>query len=224
MRHYEQVAQFRTTQALDDLELVHAGPTQAFHLIGAAGRRPALTGWQRCAARFRALPLVADTPHSLAAPGERWPVIEGIPFLRANRAELASARARAAGRGAGGGGAGAAAGGPGRLGAHAAALGGRPAGVGARRGRGLVPRGDGAAGVRAGRHVFRASLVGPDIPVRAGLGGGALAGAGQRVRAGVRRRALSAGVRAGVPGRVGRRHRVRQAVAGAAVRGARRRG
>ncbi len=32
MRHYEQVAQFRTTQALDDLELVHAGPTQAFHL------------------------------------------------------------------------------------------------------------------------------------------------------------------------------------------------
>src|SRR6185312_8717054 len=33
--------------------------------------------------------LRADTPHSLAAPGERWPVIEGIPFLRANRAELA---------------------------------------------------------------------------------------------------------------------------------------
>lgn len=34
-------------------------------------------------------PLVADTPHSLAAVGERWPVIDGIPFLRANRAELA---------------------------------------------------------------------------------------------------------------------------------------
>ncbi len=26
--------------------------------------------------------LVADTPHSLAAPGERWPVIDGIPYLR----------------------------------------------------------------------------------------------------------------------------------------------
>ncbi len=35
-------------------------------------------------------PLVADTPHSLAGPAERWPVIEDIPFLRANRAELAS--------------------------------------------------------------------------------------------------------------------------------------
>jgi SAM-dependent methyltransferase len=28
-------------------------------------------------------PLVADTPHSLAAPGERWPVVDGIPYLRA---------------------------------------------------------------------------------------------------------------------------------------------
>jgi SAM-dependent methyltransferase len=27
-------------------------------------------------------PLVADTPHSLAAPGERWPVVDGIPYLR----------------------------------------------------------------------------------------------------------------------------------------------
>jgi SAM-dependent methyltransferase len=26
--------------------------------------------------------LVADTPHSLAAPGERWPVVDGIPYLR----------------------------------------------------------------------------------------------------------------------------------------------
>jgi hypothetical protein len=26
--------------------------------------------------------LEADTPHSLAAPGERWPVVEGIPYLR----------------------------------------------------------------------------------------------------------------------------------------------
>jgi len=27
-------------------------------------------------------PLQADTPHSLAAPGERWPVVDGIPYLR----------------------------------------------------------------------------------------------------------------------------------------------
>ena len=34
--------------------------------------------------------LHADTPHSLAA-GERWPVIDGIPFLRADRRALANA-------------------------------------------------------------------------------------------------------------------------------------
>lgn len=28
------------------------------------------------------LPLVPDTPHSLAASGERWPVVDGIPYLR----------------------------------------------------------------------------------------------------------------------------------------------
>ncbi|HYZ33456.1 MAG TPA: hypothetical protein VE684_14395 [Crenalkalicoccus sp.] len=31
MRHYEQVARFTTAQALDDLDLVHAGPVQSFH-------------------------------------------------------------------------------------------------------------------------------------------------------------------------------------------------
>ena len=31
MRHYEQVAGFTTSQALEDLQLVHAGPLQAFH-------------------------------------------------------------------------------------------------------------------------------------------------------------------------------------------------
>ncbi|GAC1345325.1 MAG: hypothetical protein NVSMB18_24800 [Acetobacteraceae bacterium] len=31
MRHYDQVAQFTTRQALEDMDLVHAGPTQAFH-------------------------------------------------------------------------------------------------------------------------------------------------------------------------------------------------
>jgi SAM-dependent methyltransferase len=30
-----------------------------------------------------------DTPHSLAAAGERWPVVENIPFLRADRLDLA---------------------------------------------------------------------------------------------------------------------------------------
>ena len=35
--------------------------------------------------------LGADTPWSLAAGGERWPVIDGIPFLRADRRELADA-------------------------------------------------------------------------------------------------------------------------------------
>ena len=31
MRQYERVARFTTAQALEDLELVHAGPLQAFH-------------------------------------------------------------------------------------------------------------------------------------------------------------------------------------------------
>ena len=31
MRHYEQVARFTTAQALEDMDLVHAGPVQAFH-------------------------------------------------------------------------------------------------------------------------------------------------------------------------------------------------
>ena len=31
MRHYDQVAAFTVDQALDDMDLVHAGPTQAFH-------------------------------------------------------------------------------------------------------------------------------------------------------------------------------------------------
>ena len=34
--------------------------------------------------------LVADTPHSLAAPGERWPVVDGIPYLRTNSEGLVS--------------------------------------------------------------------------------------------------------------------------------------
>lgn len=32
MRHYDRVARFTVDQALDDMDLVHAGPTQAFHM------------------------------------------------------------------------------------------------------------------------------------------------------------------------------------------------
>lgn len=35
-------------------------------------------------------PLHADAPHSLAAEGERWPVVDDIPFLRSDRRELAA--------------------------------------------------------------------------------------------------------------------------------------
>ncbi len=39
MRHYDDVARFTVDQALDDMDLVHAGPTQAFHqaVLRAAG-------------------------------------------------------------------------------------------------------------------------------------------------------------------------------------------
>jgi len=36
------------------------------------------------------LPLAYDTPHSLAAPGERWPVVDGIPYLRTDSEGLAA--------------------------------------------------------------------------------------------------------------------------------------
>ncbi len=36
-------------------------------------------------------PLLPDGPHSVAAEGERWPVLEDIPFLRADRRALADA-------------------------------------------------------------------------------------------------------------------------------------
>lgn len=34
--------------------------------------------------------LAPDTPHSLAAPGERWPVVDGIPYLRTDSEGLAA--------------------------------------------------------------------------------------------------------------------------------------
>ena len=53
--------------------------------------RPAATGWAdgELASPRTGRPLAADTPHSLAANGERWPVLDGIPFLRADRPALA---------------------------------------------------------------------------------------------------------------------------------------
>lgn len=52
-----------------------------------------MTGWQagtlfdpETGAAF-----TQDTPHSIMAAGIRWPVVEGIPFLRANRRHLADA-------------------------------------------------------------------------------------------------------------------------------------
>ncbi len=35
--------------------------------------------------------LAADTPHSIAAPGERWPVVDGIAYLRVGRESLVTA-------------------------------------------------------------------------------------------------------------------------------------
>ncbi len=52
---------------------------------------PAATGWAsgELASPLTGQPLAVDTPHSLAAAGERWPVLDGIPFLRADRGVLA---------------------------------------------------------------------------------------------------------------------------------------
>lgn len=50
-------------------------------------------GWADAAltSPITGLPLLADTAHSLAGGSERWPVLEGIPFLRADRRSLADA-------------------------------------------------------------------------------------------------------------------------------------
>ena len=52
-----------------------------------------MTGWAAGALRspISGAPLRADTPHSLSSGDERWPVIEAIPFLRADRQALAQA-------------------------------------------------------------------------------------------------------------------------------------
>ena len=50
-----------------------------------------MISWTRLRSPISHAPLQPDTAHSLAAVGERWPVIEGIPYLRADRLDLASA-------------------------------------------------------------------------------------------------------------------------------------
>ena len=50
-----------------------------------------MTPWTRLRSPISGAPLKFDTAHSLAAAGERWPVAEGIPYLRAGRPELVSA-------------------------------------------------------------------------------------------------------------------------------------
>ncbi len=52
-----------------------------------------MTDWNGCglSSPVSGCPLYLDTPHSVGSAGERWPVVEDIPFLRADRRELADA-------------------------------------------------------------------------------------------------------------------------------------
>ncbi len=69
---------------------------------GLAGRsapnQPSPRGRGLCSPISRQL-LHHDTPHSLAAKGERWPVVDGIPFLRTNRDDLVAETLQALDRG-----------------------------------------------------------------------------------------------------------------------------
>ncbi len=110
---------------------------------GAARRRPAMSatlhlpaialpgeGRGEGAATGLASPLSRqklrwETPHSLAAPGERWPIVEGIPYLRTGRDALIADALHLLDAGPGRRGGRALAGRPGRLGRHAAPARGR---------------------------------------------------------------------------------------------------
>ncbi len=48
-----------------------------------------MTSWTGLYSPATGLELYADTPHSLSDGGHRWPVIDDIPFLRADRVDLA---------------------------------------------------------------------------------------------------------------------------------------
>jgi SAM-dependent methyltransferase len=50
-----------------------------------------VTVWTGLRSPASGLPLHHDTPHSLSDGTERWPIVEGIPFLRINRRALADA-------------------------------------------------------------------------------------------------------------------------------------
>ena len=89
VRYHEAAAAFRAEQALGEMELVHPGPAAGFPARRAGGGRAVVTAEIRSPRTGRALH--ADTPHSLAAPDERWPVVDAIPFLRSGREALAAA-------------------------------------------------------------------------------------------------------------------------------------
>jgi hypothetical protein len=117
-----------------------------------------------------ASPHDADTAHSVRdAVGLRWPVVDGIPFLRAGRRELAEAALGHLDAGEGEAALCAAARRPGRLVARAAGGGSGLATAGARAPGAQPARGDAAAGLGARCRLFRASLDGPDLPRRLAL-------------------------------------------------------
>jgi hypothetical protein len=193
---------------LREMELVHAGPVKPF---------------QDAVLARMGLAHDADTAHSVREPvGLRWPVVDGIPFLRAGRRELAEA-----------------------------ALGHLDAGEGeAALALLLADQDDWWRGPQAeaaacdgwcasarssacarrcgcwpgGRcRLFRASLDGPDLPRRLALArrtGTRRA----RLRAGLRHRPPPARAGAARGGGDGGRRGLRQALGGAALGGARRRG
>jgi len=50
-----------------------------------------VTDWNEWRSPISGAPLHSDAAHSLSDGAQRWPVVEGIPFLRANRRDLAEA-------------------------------------------------------------------------------------------------------------------------------------
>ena len=86
---HERAYRFSARHALEELEIVHEGPLQRFGQAVLAGARspvmPALVS------PLSGRSLHAISAHVLAAGDERWPVFDGVPFLRADRRTLADA-------------------------------------------------------------------------------------------------------------------------------------
>ena len=165
--------------------------------------------------------LVKERPGILRdVDGRRWPVVDGIPYLRVGRDMLVE---EAVGRLASGD----------REGALVALLGDqgrmvdgrtagrrRPAPPRARRGSDVAPPGDGLPGVRQGGRLFRPPLERSDLPRRTGPARCPLAPGRERLRTGVRHRPLRARTRAARRELHRRRRGFRQALARAALGGA----